>query len=289
MDAFSPRPNAHLDYWFWKFHVGDLAFLVDLIVRRQTGLAEVRVSQWLRGVGRVVHDETSDWSTSPAEVRIGRTILQQGRCTGSTDDIAWDLSWREGEVLSPMRGLIARVEPFDTTLVVWPQAMFSGSVQVGAERFELSDLPGTFYHYWGRRLADRWIWLSATHLEGHPERRVEGLFAARSRLYGRVPAPLPVSLLWTIDGDRREELVSAVNAVIRVKADRSTVSVEARGILGARHRLVASWGDVTPNDIGEGIIQTMHADLAVDGVQATSGTVGLEVRGYPHPLDGRPG
>ena len=73
MDAFSPRPNAHLDYWFWKFHVGDLAFLVDLIVRRQTGLAEVRVSQWLRGVGRVVHDETSDWSTSPAEVRIGRT------------------------------------------------------------------------------------------------------------------------------------------------------------------------------------------------------------------------
>ena len=58
MDAFSPRPNAHLDYWFWKFHVGDLAFLVDLIVRRQTGLAEVRVSQWLRGVGRVVHDET---------------------------------------------------------------------------------------------------------------------------------------------------------------------------------------------------------------------------------------
>ena len=289
MDAFSPRPKANLDYWFWKFHVGDLAFLVDLIVRRQTGLAEVRVSQWLRGVGRVVHDETSDWSTSNAEVRIGRTILQQGRCTGSTDDIAWDLSWREGEVLSPLRGLIARVEPFDTTLVVWPQARFSGSVQVGAERFELSDLPGTFYHYWGRRLADRWVWLSVTHLEGHPERRVEGLFAARSRLYGRVPAPLPVSLLWTVDGDRREELVSAVNAIIRVKADRSTIAVEARGILGARHRLVASWGDVAPNDIGEGIIQTMHADLAVDGVQATSGTVGLEVRGYPHPLDGRPG
>jgi hypothetical protein len=289
MDAFSPRPNAHLDYWFWKFHVGELAFLVDLIVRRQTGLAEVRVSQWLRGVGRVVHDETSDWSTSPSEVRIGRTTLQHGRCAGSADDIAWDLSWREGEVLSPMRGLIARVEPFDTTLVVWPQATFTGSVQVGVERFELSDLAGTFYHYWGRRLADRWVWLSATQLDGHPDQRVEGLFAARSRLYGRVPAPIPVSLLWTVDGDRREELVSGVNASIRVKADRSKVSVDARGILGARHRLVASWGEVSPNDIGEDIIQTMHADLTIDGVGATNGTVGLEVRGYPNPLDRRPG
>jgi hypothetical protein len=289
MDAFSPRRNAHLDYWFWKFHVGDLAFLVDLIVRRQTGLAEVRVSQWLRGVGRVVHDETSDWSASAAEVRIGRTTIQPGRCVGSAEDIAWDLSWHEGEVLSPLRGLIARVEPFDTTLVVWPNATFTGSIQVGGERFEVSDLPGTFYHYWGRRLADRWIWLSATNFEGHPDQRVEGLFAARSRLYGRVAAPLPVSLLWTIDGDRRRELVSAVNAMVRVRADRSTVSVDARGILGARHRLVASWGDVTPNDIGEGIIQTMHADLTVDGVSANRGTVGLEVRGYPHPLDPRPG
>jgi hypothetical protein len=289
MDAFSPRRNAHLDYWFWKFHVGDLAFLVDLIVRRQTGLAEVRVSQWLRGVGRVVHDETSDWSASAAEVRIGRTTIQPGRCVGSAEDIAWDLSWHQGEVLSPLRGLIARVEPFDTTLVVWPNATFTGSIQVGGERFEVSDLPGTFYHYWGRRLADRWIWLSATNFEGHPDQRVEGLFAARSRLYGRVAAPLPVSLLWTIDGDRRRELVSAVNAMVRVRADRSTVSVDARGILGARHRLVASWGDVTPNDIGEGIIQTMHADLTVDGVPANRGTVGLEVRGYPHPLDPRPG
>ena len=284
MDAFSPRPNARLDYWFWKFHVGDLAFLVDLIVRRQTGLAEVRVSQWLRGVGRVVHDETSDWSADPNLVRIGQTTLEPDRCAGSADDIAWDLSWREGEVLSPLRGLIAKVEPFDTTLVVWPHAAFTGSVQVGAERFELSDLPGTFYHYWGRRLADRWIWLSATHIDGHPERRVEGLFAARPRLYGRVPSPLPISLLWTIDGDRREELVSGVNAVIRARPERSRIAIDARGVLGARHRLVASWGDVAPNDIGEDIIQTMHADLTIDGVQATSGTVGLEVRGYPHPL-----
>ena len=44
MDPFAPRDHAALDYWFWKFHVGDLAFLVDVIVRRRTGTSETRVS-----------------------------------------------------------------------------------------------------------------------------------------------------------------------------------------------------------------------------------------------------
>lgn len=284
MDPFSSRPNARLDYWFWKFHVGDLAFLVDLIVRRQTGLAEVRVSQWLRGFGRVVHSETPDWSADRDAVRIGGTSLRPGRCVGSADDISWDLSWSEGHVLSALRGLVARFEPFDTTLIVWPNALFTGSVLVGDERFDLNERPGTFYHYWGRRLAERWVWLSATQFEGHPERRLEGLFAARSMLYGRAPMPMPVSLLWSTDGGRREELVSGVNAVIQTKVVPTAVTIEARGVLGKRHRLVASWGDIEPNDLGEGIVQTMHADLTFDDLRASLGTVGLEVRGYPSPL-----
>jgi hypothetical protein len=264
--------------------VGDLAFLVDLIVRRRSGLAEVRVSQWLRGIGRVVHIETPDWSANGDEVRIGGTTLRPGSCVGLADDISWDLSWREGSVLSALRGLIARFEPFDTTLVVWPDAVFSGSVLVGDERVDLNELPGTFYHYWGRRLAERWVWLSATHIEGHSALRVEGLLAARPKLYGRIPMPMPVSVLWTIDDGRREELVSGVNAVIVTRVAPTAVTVEARGILGARHRLVASWTEVEPNDLGEGIVQTMHADLMFDGLKAVPGTVGLEVRGYPNPL-----
>jgi hypothetical protein len=158
-------------------------------------------------------------------------------------------------------------------------------VLVGAERFDVNEVPGAFYHYWGRRLADRWVWLSATQFEGQPDRRVEGVFGIRTRLFGRAPLPLPVSVLWTTDGAHREELVSGVNAIIRVKPLASTITVDARGVLGPRHRLVAAWGEVEPNDLGEGIIQTMHADLALDEIRAVPGTVGLEVRGYPSPLD----
>ena len=283
MDPFSPRDKARLDYWFWKFHVGDLALLVDLIIRRGAGTAEVRVSQWLRGTGRVVHCEMAEWSASDAEIRIGETTLRQGRSVGSAEDISWDLTWTPGRVLSALRGLVARVQPFDTTIVVWPDAVFSGSVTVGDERFDVRELPGTVYHYWGRRLPDRWVWLSATQFEGHPHRRVEGVFAVRTRLFGRAPMPTPASLLWTTDVGRREELVGNVNAIIGVKPLASAVTIDARGI-GKRHRLTASWGDVPPNDIGEGIIQTMHGDLTFDDLHAVPGTVGLEVRGYPSPV-----
>jgi hypothetical protein len=52
-DDLVTRSTA-LEYWFVKVHAGDLAFLVDYIVRRAPGRAEVRVSLWTRGRPRVV-------------------------------------------------------------------------------------------------------------------------------------------------------------------------------------------------------------------------------------------
>jgi hypothetical protein len=283
MDPFAPRPRANLDYWFWKFHVGDLALLIDVIIRRRTGLGEVRVSQWLRGVPRVIHGASTAWSATEREVRVGDTRLAPGRCVGGTGDVQWDLSWVAGDVVSSLPALLARLQPFDTTLVVWPTARFGGSVQVGSERFDLNDVAGTFYHYWGRRLADRWVWLSATDFESAPQRRVEGLIAAHTRLYGRVPFPLPGSWLWTMDGRAQDAVVSGVSGIISARVTATGVEVSSRSLAGRKHRLVASWGTIQPIDIGEGIVQTMHADLVLDGEKAAPSSVGLEVRGYPHP------
>ena len=38
--------GAPLEYWFAKVHAPGLAFLVDLIVRRGVGAAEIRLSYW---------------------------------------------------------------------------------------------------------------------------------------------------------------------------------------------------------------------------------------------------
>lgn len=285
MDGFAPRDRAAVEYWFWKFTVGDLAFLVDCIVRRSTGVAEVRVSQWLRGAGRVVHAESRDWSTAPDRVRIGESELSPGRSTGRAEDVSWDLTWSDGGVLvATPPGVIARAGLFDTTVIAWPYARFRGTVRVGTEQFELDDLPGTFSHYWGRRLADRWVWLSATSFQGEPRRRFEALVAIKSRLFGVVPYPVPLGFVWTSDGERADFVVSTVNGIVRSRAIDGGIAIVGQRIGGRRHRVQATWGPIAPNDIGDGIIQTMHASLTIDGVDAFEGTVGLEARAWP----GRP-
>ena len=110
-----------------------------------------------------MHDTQATWSAEADRVSAGPTAIHPTRSVGVADDVKWDLEWTLGMTLvSPLRGLMARIEPFDMSIVVWPQARFTGFVQVGSERFEVTDIPGTFYHYWGRRLLERWVWLSAT-------------------------------------------------------------------------------------------------------------------------------
>ena len=95
---------------------------------------------------------------------------------------------------------------------------------------------------------------------------------------------MPVSLLWTTDGERHEEVASAVNGILRARITEDGIHIDGQRLGGPRHRVVAKWGDIAPNDLGEGIIQTMHADLTLDGLRSVPRTVGLEVRGYPNPL-----
>jgi hypothetical protein len=184
--------------------------------------------------------------------------------------------------VSPLPGVITRLEPFDTSIVIWPLARFTGWIQVGARRFDVADVPGAFYHYWGRRLMDRWVWLSATRFEGEPERRLEAIVDARSRLFGGVRYPAALSFLWTTGGRGADMTVSSINGLIRTRPIPGGIAIDSVRIGGPRHRVIATWGVTTPNDIGEGILQTMHGDLVLDGRQhAAAATVGLEMRAWP--------
>ena len=172
------------------------------------------------------------------------------------------------------------MEPLDLSILICPETRFSGTIEIGGERFVVRDLAGTFTHYWGRRLMDRWIWLSATQFEGAPERRLEAIVSS-SRLLGGPPLPLPAAYLWTTDGTRQDMVVSPLNGAMRMRPIAGGFTLDAVRIGGPRHRVVATWGQIPANDLGEGIRQTLHADLTIDGIAAVSGTVGLETRGWP--------
>src|SRR6478752_7755718 len=85
--------GARLEYWFIKLYAGDLAFLVDYIVRRRIGQAEVRVSLWVGASGRVLHNDTNSWHADSG-ITIGDNALDDRGCSGAVDDVEWSLTYR---------------------------------------------------------------------------------------------------------------------------------------------------------------------------------------------------
>lgn len=284
MDGFATT-GAAFEYWFFNFRAGALSILIDFIVRRgpSSDGVEIRVSRWVRGIG-TVERSVDPWREDPVAVvgSAAGTFKREGS-VGNVGACNWDLSWKLGDRrLDPRPRVFGPFHPADLELITFPAARFDGWVTVGDERFDVSASPGAITHYWGRRLPDRWTWISATEFPGRPGRRVEAL-EAWSRTWGRGPS-LPIGYLWTTDGLRDDLTISPVTGLIRVQRDRPaggadlSISMSSLRLGGKSHRLHVYAPESVFNDLGEGIRQTLLADLTFDGLPAAPSSVGLELR-----------
>ena len=279
MEDFESR-GAPLEYWFFKFNSGPLAFLVDFIVRRRQHQAEVRLSLWIQGTGRVERAYSSSWRTNPTTVAIAGCELSSGASHGAAADIEWQLGYEAGSVrIDPAPLALKLLRPLDMQLLSRPQARFQGSVRVGQERFAISDASGMLCHYWGVRLPERWCWVSASNLGD--EDGVEEAMLLRSRLWGLPRPQLDTGYCFLTQGDRTRMLVSPLTALMRLQGSRHDFQLHTRPLAGGETiRLVCSAAPEQYNDLGEGIRQTLLGTCRVDGATAVSGSAGLEVRGY---------
>jgi hypothetical protein len=271
------RPRGSpLEYWFVKLAYGDLAFLADWIVRRRDGTAEVRVSLWVRGAGRVLHQPSPSWAVGPDGVEVAGCRLTGARATGSVGDVAWDLGYDSGPtVLDPVPRPARLLRPFDLQIEGRPRARFTGSVTVGGETFQVPDVLGGVTHYWGRRLPDAWLWVSADGIG--PANAVVEASLIRTRLWGRSQRGVVGGYVLVDDGERREQVVAPGYGVVHAADEDGSFVVTARS---ARHRLrlTASAPAQAYNDLGEGIRQTLLGTVTVDGWGSAHGTAGVEVR-----------
>jgi hypothetical protein len=281
MNDLGPRPSAAVEYWFWKLHVGNLAFLVDVIIRRRTATAETRISLWVADGPRIEHAPSALFSAQPRLVTTEHAELTPTGSRGTVADITWDLWWDRGaQVIPALSRPIEATRALDIWLELYPRTAFSGSVTIGSVRYEIDGLPGVFMHYWGRRLADRWLWVSASRFDDDVARRVEVL-VPRSRMYGRIPNPMPVAFAWLGSGAGDELVISPLNGLVRHRRRGTGWVISVASLRGRRHSLVLDKGIAAANDLGEGIIQTLRGNLTVDGIAAATATVGVETRGWP--------
>ena len=276
MDDFRPR-NAPLEYWFVKVSTGELAFLVDWIVRRAGGFAEVRISLWVRGHGRVLRARSERWGETDAAVDVADCTLTPSRAVGGVADVRWDLACATGPWrLEPAPLLAKALKPFDLQLAARPRARFTGMVEVAGETFRLDDAAGTLVHYWGRRLPDSWLWVSADGV-GDGDAVVEAALF-RSRLWGLPGAAVAAGYVAVDAGSRPAQIIAPVYGRVTARGSETTFEIRARNWRRGMH-LVASAPRTAYNDLGEGIHQTLLGDVTVGGLGSCVGRAGLEVRG----------
>ena len=168
------------------------------------------------------------------------------------------------------------LHPFDTDIINRPQARFAGTVRVGDRVFSVPETRGLISHYWGRRLMDRWWWISANRFD-QPGIALE-VSVARSRLWG-MPAPaVNIGYLWLQTPTSSHMVKSPVNGIISVTGASRRFTVTQGRSPGRTIRLSCGAPLETYNDLGEGIRQTLLARAPSKGSRPPSGTAGLERR-----------
>ena len=270
--------DATLEYWFWKLHWPGGGAIVDFIVRHAIDEAELRISTWQDGrVRPVIHHRTADRTASASGIRIDDTMLDANGSHGEIAGVAWALRWELGPArVAPRPDWFGPLHPYDMELVVRPSAAISGTITIEGRTIPI-DGPGGVCHYWGRRLPDRWCWISATGFDDDPSGRFEALVAA-SRLYGVGPA-VPVGYTWIQDGEGTDLVVMPLTGVVTVRRGDHAVHLASARVDARRHDISCRAAAADFNDAGEGIAQTMLADLLIDGRLRATGSVGLEFRG----------
>jgi hypothetical protein len=276
MHDLAPR-GSPLEYWFWKVRTPDGGAIVDYVVRRETGTAEVRVSTWRPGVHPVIHEASTDWSDQAEGIRIGESRLDATGSAGSAGDVRWEVRWDLGEPrLAPRPDWFGPLHPFDMELVARPHARVTGLLRLGPRTIRL-DGAGLVSHYWGRRLPERWTWISASGFDDDPGARLEALLVS-SRLWGG-PLHVPAGYVWLSQDGHVQETVEPLTGAIRIARDGHGVRLTSIRADGRRHTIECSAPSDTFNEVGDGVEQSLSADLSLDGQLRTSGTVALEFRG----------
>ncbi len=265
MDDLAAR-GAPLEYWFFRTDSGDLSFLVDLIVRRGEHRAETRVASRVGDVAGVERAFSDTWSADAQGIRAGESHLGASTTRGRVGEIAWSLDVDLGpDRIRPLPPALSWLRPFDMQLVSRPTARFTGSISIGGRTWTLESRPGMVSHYWGRALPRRWTWVSVTGEATEP--RLESTVLS-SRIWG-TPLAVTCGYFWRSGEPPAGRPVLAVMPLNGVVRSTPGAPGAARVRAWRPRRFAADVdcqaADESFADLGEGIRQSLAADVVADG------------------------
>jgi hypothetical protein len=267
----TPHPHAALEYWFFKVNAGPLALLVDWIDRRPLHQHCLRISI------HSPHQRTVLFDTARPQIFDARTFLTPQHSMGQLGEVTWDVAIDlASERIVPDLFPANLLRVTDLTLVSAPHATFTGWIRHGPVQVELRQTPGLIAHYWGRRLAHEWWWLSANQCTD-PSIAVE-CTVFRSGVWG-LPVQIPLAYLYLRQGSTRI-FAMAPPARTRVTGSPDRFTIQFQRLSAEPITLEAQGREYA--DLGDGIINTLVGDLEIrvgERVLARAeGTAALERR-----------
>lgn len=264
-----PHPKASLEYWFFKTNAGEVALLVDWIVRRRAQTAHLRLSV------HTPHYRAVLWGAPSAPT--ANTFLTPKHTVGQIDAVAWDLAITDHAThITPDIFPARHWAMPDLVLSSAPLATFSGWIAVGPTRYALNAAPGLVSHYWGRQLNPDWWWVSANQFDR------SGVAVECAVLHTGVwgmPLNLPLGYLY-LRQPNGSALWMSPPARVRVSGTPAAFSIQFKPWAAPAITLQATGRDY--GDFGENIHNTLVGDLAVwvgdQRLAQAHGTAGLEHR-----------
>ncbi len=180
---------------------------------------------------------------SASQSRIGRdalhcvygdNVLEHGRSKGVMDGFAWDLEFdppEDGFRHFPNARMYEGPVPGAKALTPAIDVAFRGTATVGDRRFVLDGNPGMQGHNWGRRHAERWVWVHCNAFEDGVQAVFEAV-SSKLRL-GRLNSPQMTIL--HLEAEGMEPLtINGWSEMVRATSDLRGLRWRFRGSRGDR-------------------------------------------------------
>jgi len=109
-------------------------------------------------------------------IKVDGAEVGPGRAGGAVDTDTVKASWEltfSGDAepckYLPSDRLYETRLPKTKFVAPYPDARFSGRLEIDGEAIELDGWPGMIGHNWGSEHAERWVWLEGTGFDGSPD------------------------------------------------------------------------------------------------------------------------
>jgi hypothetical protein len=177
--------------------------------------AEPNASIWFVLFGREAEGPRATKVTVPTAqlsapagswIKIDQAEIGPGAASGSIEtealNASWDLTFSgdaEPCKYLPADWLYEAPVPKTKFVAPYPDATFSGRLQLDGEEISLDAWPGMIGHNWGSEHAERWVWLEGTGFGDSPDTYFDA-GAARVKIGRRTTPWLPSGML-VLDGE----------------------------------------------------------------------------------------